>query len=206
MKKTIYGLLVLVLTIFMTGCAFGFKNTKDLKTKDTTDGYKTYAFKMNHWVKDGVAGETYKYVFKYDKDGNFKYYKYIYTMGASINDTEIDLDDAELLKKSTEGDCSKIKSYNYAGYQTICGLREGQVAMLGFIINDDTIAAGILNDVGSDNNTADEYEVLKQGLKEFDDVSTEEKAKVQFEKLKDNLKASNGDSLIIENQKIELSN
>lgn len=196
MKKKICRLLVLIMILFMTGCSFGLNKNN---SKEIVKGYKTYAFKMNHWVKDGIAGETYKYVIRYDKNGNLKYYKYLYTMGANIDDIEIELSDAELLKKSKEGDCSKVQSLNYTDYQTICRLRNGQVAMLGFIITDKTIASGILNDNITDS-------VVEQGLKEFNEFSTEEKAKIQFSKLKDKLSASNKDTLIIANEQIELNN
>ena len=198
--KKFFTILLCLCTIFLIA---GCEKNQNQNNGDIKEEYNTYALKMNHWVKDGLAGETYKFVFRYDKDGNFKYYKYIYTMGASINDTTIDLSDEELLKNSKDGQCSKVESLNYAGFQTICGLRDGNVAMLGFIITDETIAAGILN--GDFGDSEINY-IVKEGLKEFNEASTETKAKEKFENVKDKLNASNGDSLIIANKKIDLNN
>ena len=125
---------------------------------------------------------TYDYdtvIVKYDKEGNFKYYETTRTYydGDGLND-----------------DCSDVEKSNFKDLVMICKKTKDEL-IRGYSFTDKTIADGVLD---SDNTAL---------IARYNNVSTEEKAKEYFGKVKSSLDGNDSkDFLIIANEKVELSN
>ena len=126
---------------------------------------------------------TYDYdivIAKYDKEGNFKYYETTRTYydGDALNE-----------------DCSDVENSDFKDLVIICEKTKDEI-IRGYSFTDKTIADGILD---SENHSA--------LIERYNNVSTEEKAKEYFGKVKSYLDGNDSKNfLIIANEKVELGN
>ena len=178
----------------ITECQNPIIGSKKVEGIELPSGYNTYA--ARHWLSQD--SEYVELVVRYDKSGNFKYLKV--TENYKLTGEDYSNKSDEELKSLAKGECeeSDIFDKKYDGYQVICTV-ENRIYKAGISFTDKSIDAGILNDHFSDH-------LLQEYIDEFDKFRTEEKAKEFFATVKDNLRASNGDFLMIQNEKVTLSN
>ena len=185
---------------------FGIKNNGSFK-KYSIDGIEidgnlnTYAIRQYEKNSSGTITDYNELILRYDKQGNFKYTKY--SENYYVRDEEYaKYSDKELQELANKEECQNIEQLNYSGFKYICEVKN-RVFTMGFEFTDKTIAAGIKN--SSEINSSNKHFELRGMLNSFEKFDTEEHAKATLEEVKSNLKADNGDILIMGNHVVHLN-
>ena len=168
--------------------------SKKIEGIEIVNGQRTYAMRSNTLDSNNEVYDSIETVLRYDEKGNFKYCKLIETI--TYTDDIIkrlnNISDKEIKEKFKNEVCNKMKGNITNGAEFICTIN-GHSVTAGIIFTDEVINSRYGEAVMSN---------LSSSIK---NITDEEYTKESYLELKDKLKSSKKEVLIIANEKQELS-